>query len=133
MCRFFSQSLNSHFYTAKPAECEDVKVKFAATWLFESAEVFRAFVVDPSTGICPTDTSPVYRLYNNRPDANHRYTDQVSVFNLMKAKGLDSRRRRQPGDCPSRSARRRHRLPDPCPSARSARPRRRPSSAALSR
>jgi hypothetical protein len=29
----------------------------------------------------------VYRLYNNRADANHRYTDQLHLFVFMKAKG----------------------------------------------
>lgn len=87
VCRFFSEKLNSHFYSAKPAECDDVKAKFPDTWLFESGEVFRAFLVDPQTGACPADSAPVYRLYDNRPDANHRYTDRIDVFDLMKSKG----------------------------------------------
>ena len=52
-CRFFSEKMSSHFYSSKPSECDDVKARFAATWLFESAEVFRAFAVDPATGLCP--------------------------------------------------------------------------------
>ena len=87
VCRFYSFTLDTHFYSAKPSECEDVKVKFPGTWTFESPEVFRAFLVDPSTGACPADTQAVYRLYNNRPDANHRYTDQLGVFVFMKGKG----------------------------------------------
>ena len=87
MCRFWSGMLSSHFYTAKPSECEDVKVMFAHAWQFESGEVFRAFLVDAVTGQCPADTTPVYRLYNNRPDVNHRYTDQLSAFVFMKGKG----------------------------------------------
>ena len=86
MCRFYNPTQSTHFYTAKASECDDVKVKFAAAWQFESGEVFRAFLVDPSTGACPADTTPVYRLYNNRPDVNHRYTDQLSVFLFMKGK-----------------------------------------------
>ncbi|MET0441540.1 MAG: hypothetical protein ABW071_06105, partial [Casimicrobiaceae bacterium] len=80
VCRFYSFTLDTHFYSAKPAECEDVKVKFPQTWTFESSEVFRAFLVDPASGACPADTQAVYRLYNNRSDANHRYTDQLGVF-----------------------------------------------------
>jgi hypothetical protein len=87
VCRFYSFTLDTHFYSAKPAECEDVKVKFPQTWTYESAEVYRAFLVDPATGACPADTQPVYRLYNNRPDANHRYTSQLGVFVFMKGKG----------------------------------------------
>ncbi|MFO1304435.1 MAG: hypothetical protein U1F54_11920 [Burkholderiales bacterium] len=87
VCRFYSFTLDTHFYSAKPSECEDVRVKFPQTWTFESAEVSRAFLVDPATGVCPADTTPVYRLYNNRPDANHRYTDQIAAFVYMKGKG----------------------------------------------
>ena len=87
VCRFYSFTLDTHFYSAKPSECEEVKVKFPLTWTFEAPEVFRAFLVDPYSGACPADTQPVYRLYNNRPDANHRYTDQLGVFVFMKSKG----------------------------------------------
>jgi hypothetical protein len=87
VCRFFSEKVTSHFYSSKPSECDEVRVRFADTWLFESPEVLRAFPVDPASGACPADTAPVYRLYNNRADANHRYTDQLSVFVFMKAKG----------------------------------------------
>ena len=87
VCRFYSFTLDTHFYSAKPAECDDVKVKFPQTWTFEAPEVFRAFLVDPASGACPADTQPVYRLYNNRPDANHRYTSQLGVFVFMKGKG----------------------------------------------
>ena len=87
MCRFYSPILDTHFYSARPQECEDVKVEWPQTWTLESAEVFRAFLVDPFTGACPADTTPTYRLYNNRADANHRYSDQLSVFVFMKGKG----------------------------------------------
>lgn len=87
MCRFYSPKLDTHFYSANPQECADVKVKFPDVWQLESDEVFRAFRVDPNTGACPADTTPVYRLYNNRPDANHRYTTQISAYVYMVGKG----------------------------------------------
>jgi len=87
MCRFYSPSVSTHFYSAKAAECEDVKTKFPDTWQFESSEVFRAFLVNPETGACPADTTPTYRLYNKRADPNHRYTDQLSAFVYMLGKG----------------------------------------------
>ena len=86
VCRFYSATLDTHFYSAKKSECDDVKEKFSNVWTFEADEVFRAFVVDPATGVCGADTTPTYRLYNNRPDANHRYSDQISVFVFMKGK-----------------------------------------------
>jgi len=90
VCRFYGRpevGIDSHFYSSKADECEQVKVKFPQQWQFEAAEVFRAFAVNPNTGQCPTDTSPVYRLWNQRPDVNHRYTDQQSVYDAMIAKG----------------------------------------------
>lgn len=87
MCRFYSPTLSSHFYTAKPQECEEVKAKFPLAWQFESGEVFRAFLVDSTTGACPADTTATYRLFNKRSDVNHRYTDQLSAFVYMVGKG----------------------------------------------
>ena len=87
MCRFFNPAYTTHFYSAKPAECDDVKVKYPTQWTFEADEVYRAFLVNPSSGACPADTQPVYRLYNDRADANHRYTTQIGVFLYMKGQG----------------------------------------------
>ena len=41
----------------------------------------------PTAGNCPTATTPVYRVFSNRPDANHRYTTERSVRDAMVAKG----------------------------------------------
>lgn len=87
VCRFYNPGVSTHFYSAKPAECADVKVKFPLQWTFESDEVFRAFLVDPASGACPADTEPVYRLFNNRADPNHRYTTQIATFLYMKGLG----------------------------------------------
>ena len=89
VCRFYGRpekGIDSHFYSAKSTECEDVKTKFPDAWVFETAEAFRAFPVN-ADGTCPADTGRVNRLYNNRADVNHRYTDQPSVFFYMVGKG----------------------------------------------
>ena len=89
VCRFYGRpdkGIDSHFYSAKATECEDVKTKFPDSWVFETGEAFRAFPVN-ADGSCPADTGRVNRLYNNRPDVNHRYTDQPSVFFYMVGKG----------------------------------------------
>jgi hypothetical protein len=38
-------------------------------------------------GTCPSGTQPVYRLFNNRPDANHRYTIDKAVRDQMVRRG----------------------------------------------
>src|SRR4029078_3557994 len=60
---------------------------FADSWMLESENVLRAYTPDPVTGKCSVDTVPLYRLWNNRKDVNHRYTDQLSVYRAMVAKG----------------------------------------------
>lgn len=87
VCRAFNPSATTHVYSAIKSECDDLKNdKYQGKWIYESDEVFRAFVVDPATGICGADTTPTFRLWNNREDSNHRYTDQIGVFVFMKGK-----------------------------------------------
>jgi len=77
VCRFYGKpekGLDSHFYSASPAECQSVKDRFANSWIFESADVFVVNAPNVVTGECPVGAKPVYRLFNNRSDANHRYT-----------------------------------------------------------
>ena len=45
---------------------------------------------DLNTGACPSGTTPVYRLFNKRRDANHRYTIDVNVKNAMMSRGYTS-------------------------------------------
>lgn len=90
VCRFYGSpeyKLDSHFYSASPAECEDVQRKFPKEWLLEATDLFRVHPVDPNTGICPAGTKAVYRLYNRRADVNHRYTTEAAVVDSMIAKG----------------------------------------------
>ena len=95
MCRFYSPTLDTHFYSAKKSECEDVKDKFADTLDLRVRRSVPRVPVDPATGVCAADTTPTYRLYNNRPDANHRYTDQIARVRVHEVQELHSRRRRQ--------------------------------------
>jgi len=90
VCRFYglpSAGLDSHFYSASPDECAETGRKFKGAWVLESSDVFRIRLPDPLTGTCVIGTVPVYRIFNNRRDANHRYTTDVSVRQQMIAKG----------------------------------------------
>ena len=42
---------------------------------------------DHATGACPDGTIAVYRLFNQRADANHRYTTDPAVRAQMIARG----------------------------------------------
>lgn len=90
VCRYYGNpaaGLDSHFYSAFKEECDDVKRKFPTSWVFESANVFQAVAPDRSTGACPDGTVAVYRLFNGRTDANHRYTTDETVRTQMMARG----------------------------------------------
>jgi len=89
VCRFYglpSAGLDSHFFSASQDECADVRLLWPTQWLLETPSAFGAVMTDyaPTGGgmatlgasatACPSGGQPLYRLYNNRPDANHRYT-----------------------------------------------------------
>jgi serine protease len=83
VCRFFAAGLiNSHFFTASASECGFVLTHWPDTWFLETPASFYIQVPD-SRGNCPDGTLPVYRFFNNRNDANHRYTVDLSVRRAM--------------------------------------------------
>lgn len=77
VCRFYGlpeAGLDSHFFSVSPVECARVIEQFGSSWALETAEAFREFLPDVATGACAAGTVPLYRAWNNRVDANHRYT-----------------------------------------------------------
>jgi uncharacterized protein (DUF1800 family) len=80
VCRFYSRTQNSHFYTADAAECEQVKKDKG--WQYEGL-VF-AIEVPNIGGNCAAGTQqPVYRVYNNgfgkAVGSNHRFMPDITV------------------------------------------------------
>jgi hypothetical protein len=93
VCRFYGNpdaGLDSHFYSADPAECAMVLERFPGIWVLESSNVFRAYLPDAATGACPAGTKPIYRLWNQRADVNHRYTDRIDIALAMQGIGYVS-------------------------------------------
>ena len=88
VCRFYipPQNGDSHFYSASPDECADVRARFPS-FVFEAPDVMYVALPDLATGDCPSATQKVYRLWNNRVDSNHRYTADAAVKAAMIARG----------------------------------------------
>ena len=86
VCRFYIPPAkgNSHFYGRGAAECNATALA-NPSFVNEDPQFFH--VVLPTAGVCPAGTSPVYRVFSNRPDANHRYMTSRSVRNDMTARG----------------------------------------------
>jgi hypothetical protein len=87
VCRFYMPApQDSHFYSASPAECSAVAAKYP-TFVLEAPDVFHISLPDTATGACPSATVPVFRLYNHRADANHRYTTDLQIKAQMIGQG----------------------------------------------
>jgi hypothetical protein len=91
VCRFYSRPealVNSHFYSASTDECAYVLSALSSSWQLESNDVFRMALPDVATGLCGNGTTPIFRLFNNRKDANHRYTADTATRDGMVAIGF---------------------------------------------
>ena len=84
VCRFYIPPAkgDSHFYGRGTQECTDTGTK-NPTFVNEDPQFF--FVVLPSAGVCPAGTINVYRVFDNRPDANHRYMIDPSLRDAMES------------------------------------------------
>jgi hypothetical protein len=90
VCRYYGnplRGLDSHFYSADGRECLTVFRKYPLDWLFEGDNVFQINLPDMVTGVCPDGTIPVYRLWIQRADSNHRYTTSVAIKAQMLGAG----------------------------------------------
>jgi len=90
-CRYYGnplRGLDSHFYSADAGECAQVGLVLSADWQLESDNVFQINLPDKATGACAAETVPVYRLWNQRTDSNHRYTTSAAIRAEMLGTGL---------------------------------------------
>jgi hypothetical protein len=55
--------------------------------MLESANAFYVDTPDTTTGVCPSGTVAVYRLWNHRADLDHRYTTSATIKAAMIAQG----------------------------------------------
>jgi hypothetical protein len=82
VCRFYlpPQFGDSHFFGRGTAECEATEQKYPG-FDYESPEVMDMIL--PAIGTCPANTIPVYRVFSNRSDTNHRYTTDRAIRDQM--------------------------------------------------
>jgi len=88
VCRFYLPPGygDSHFFSASTEECAEVMARFPY-FDYETTEAFRVALPDAATGACPDGTTPVYRVWNDRADTNHRYTTNRTSRDQMVEKG----------------------------------------------
>ena len=86
VCRFYIPPAhgNSHFFSASPAECATVLQKIGTDenfsgYVHETASAWYIGLPDVVTGGCAPGTVPVWRLWNQRADSNHRYATSAAV------------------------------------------------------
>ncbi|MFO1305414.1 MAG: S8 family serine peptidase [Burkholderiales bacterium] len=75
---------DGHYFGRDAGECARTLGK-NPSFVDESPSFFYLFAT--AAGACPAATLPVYRVYSNRADANHRYTTDRSVRDGMAARG----------------------------------------------
>jgi hypothetical protein len=88
VCRFYLPPAfgDSHFYSASTAECALVASQYPG-FVYETPSALYVGLPDTATGACFGGTVPVYRVWDNRPGTNHRYTASLVVRAQMQALG----------------------------------------------
>jgi hypothetical protein len=86
VCRIYipPEKGDGHFFGRNKAEC-DATMANNASFLLESPAFFHVFPA--SAGTCAAGLTPVYRVFSNRADANHRYLTSLAERDAMVAKG----------------------------------------------
>ncbi len=86
VCRFYIPpgKGDSHFFGRGTVECNATGAAHPDFDL-EDPAFMQMFL--PVAGVCPANTTEVYRVFSNRADANHRYMTDPAIRDQMAAKG----------------------------------------------
>jgi hypothetical protein len=82
VCRIYIIPVHgdSHFFGRGQAEC-DATMAAHPDFILEEPKYIAMIL--PTAGVCPAGTVKVYRVFNNRPDANHRYMTNLGIRAVM--------------------------------------------------
>ncbi len=72
---------------SRPLACDTTARRLPNTWPQGSADAPVAAVPNAADGNCSVGAIPVYGLFDNRPDLNHRYTSSLAMRDQMRAQG----------------------------------------------
>jgi serine protease len=75
---------DGHYFGRDATECTQTVAQHPS-FVTEAPSFFYLFTA--TAGACPAATLPVYRVFSNRADANHRYTTERAVRDAMVARG----------------------------------------------
>jgi Domain of unknown function (DUF6259) len=75
---------NSHFFGRGASECAATGAH-NPSFVLEDPAFMQVYL--PNGGTCPAASTPVYRVFSNRPDANHRYMTDRGVRDQMTGRG----------------------------------------------
>ncbi len=86
VCRYYIPpgKGDSHFFGRGTVECNATGAA-NPTFILEDPQFMHLFL--PVAGVCPAGTTPIYRVFSNRPDANHRYMTDRAIRDQMVARG----------------------------------------------
>jgi hypothetical protein len=86
VCRYYIPPAqgDSHFFGRGTAECNGTGQN-NPSFVLEDPAFMQMFL--PAAGTCPANTTPVYRVFSNRTDANHRYMTDKTTRDQMVSLG----------------------------------------------
>ncbi|HEY2967128.1 MAG TPA: kelch repeat-containing protein [Casimicrobiaceae bacterium] len=86
VCRFYIPPAegDSHFFGRDTVECNGTSQRYPE-FILEDPQFMQMFL--PAVGTCPANTTPIYRVFSNRSDANHRYMTDRAIRSQMVARG----------------------------------------------
>jgi len=86
ICRYYIPPLqgDSHFFGRGVAECTATGQQ-NPTFVLEDPAFMHMIL--PTAGVCPAPSQPIYRVFSNRPDANHRYLTDRATRDQMVTQG----------------------------------------------